>query len=304
MKKVIFGILLLPLTVGAQDKLSEANYRIYSVRQNKEVTLNDIVKDMDNYNVLLFGEEHNDSVTHYLEATLFSKLYDRYKNQLALSMEMFNRDAQVVMDEYLQGAIKEKHLKKDANVWSNYGDYRPMVEFAKEHKLDVVCANAPSRYTNLAGRKGQDALKELPKAAKQYFAPLPYKVATGGYYEKLMGVMHIPKDSTGKRNPTAFMGGFDLITAQSLWDATMAYSIAQYYKKHKKNKIMQVNGKFHSDEGFAIATQLSNYNKKIKRLIISTASDEAFPAIKWEDYTQNGDYIIITDPKVPRTYAN
>ncbi len=306
MKKAIIALLILPFLSKAQDKLTEANYRVYSVKQAKEVSLNDIVKDMDNYNVLLFGEEHNDSVTHYLEATLFTMLHKRFKENLALSMEMFTRDVQAVMDEYLQGAIKEKHLKKDANVWSNYRDYRPMVEYAKANKLDVICANAPSRYTNLAGRKGQDALKELPKTSRQYFAPVPYKVATGDYYEKLLGVMHIPKtDSTGKKqDPAIFMGGFDLITAQSLWDATMAYSIAGYYKKHKKNKIMQVNGRFHSDEGFAIAGQLKNYNKKIKHLIISTSNDEDFPNIKWADYTKYGDYIIITDPKVPKTYSN
>jgi hypothetical protein len=67
---------------------------------------------------------------------------------------------------------------------------------------------------------------------------------------------------------------------------------------------MHVNGKVHSDEGFAVVTQLYNYNSKIKPLIISTASDEAFPKVNWADYKQNGDYIIITDPKVPRTYTD
>ena len=99
------------------------------------------------------------------------------------------------------------------------------------------------------------------------------------------------------------MGNFDLVTAQSLWDATMAYSICSYYKKHKSNKIMQVNGRFHSDEGFAVAAQLANYNKKIKRLIISTGSDESFPKINWNELKKNGDYIIVTDPKVPKTYT-
>ena len=51
----------------AQVKLTEKNYRIYSTKLQKEVTLADIAKDMADYDVLFFGEEHNDSVTHYLE---------------------------------------------------------------------------------------------------------------------------------------------------------------------------------------------------------------------------------------------
>ena len=310
MKKFIVAFLLLPFTLCAQEKLTEHNYRIYSVKTGKEAALADIVADMSNYDVLFFGEEHNDSVTHFLEKSLLEDLYARYGSGLALSMEMFDRDAQPVMNEYLKGFIREKHFTKDARAWSNYRDYRPMVEFAREKGLDVVCANAPTRYTNLAGRKGQQALNELPEESKDFFAPLPYDTASGDYHDKLTG---LPKHAPGALSDTSrakapvlamSMGGFNLVTAQSLWDATMAYSISRYTKKNKGKKVMQVNGKFHSDERFAMVTQLHNYSPKIRSLVISTASDDAFPAVKWDDYKMNGDYIIITDPHVPRTYKD
>ncbi|MBK8848457.1 MAG: ChaN family lipoprotein [Bacteroidetes bacterium] len=129
------------------------------MKLNKEVTLNDIAEEMKNYNVLFFGEEHNDSVAHYLENKMLDMLHQKFSNQTTLSMEMFDRDVQTVMNEYLNGSIREKNFTKDARAWSNYKDYRPMVEFARNNKLDIVCANSPSRYTNLAGRKGQSALR-------------------------------------------------------------------------------------------------------------------------------------------------
>ena len=49
MKKLLLTFLLAPLALAAQDKLSENNYRIYSVKQAKEVTLNDIAEAMKNY---------------------------------------------------------------------------------------------------------------------------------------------------------------------------------------------------------------------------------------------------------------
>jgi uncharacterized iron-regulated protein len=309
-KALILSISLITFSLQAQDtakSLSPANYRLYSVKLGKEVSLQDIATEAKNYDVIFYGEEHNDSVSHYAEKMLLAALYDQYNKGITLSMEMFDRDVQGVMNEYLTGSIREKDFKKDARVWSNYKDYRPMVEFAKEKQLDVICANAPSRYTNLAGRKGEKALVVLPAESKKYFAPLPYDTATGKYYQKLQEMsghtMAPQQKDTGKAAmPVMMMPAFDLVVAQSLWDATMAYSISEYMKTHPSKKIMQVNGKFHSEEGFAVVEQLKKYNPKAKILIISSATDDTFPKIDWSQYKQFGDYILITDPKIPKTF--
>jgi len=310
MKKIILVLMLLPFFVTAQNKLSDSNYRIYSVKQGKQVTLKDLVADAASYDVVFYGEEHNDSVTHYLERKLLEMLYAQYGAQMTLSMEMFDRDVQPVMNEYLGGFIREKYFMKDARVWRNYRDYKPMIEFAKDKGMEVICANAPTRYTNLAGRKGELALMKIPEESKDFIAPLPYDTATGDYYKKLT---EVPKHTTDSLSDTAKnkkdsipampdMGAFDMVLSQSLWDATMAYSISCYLKKHKGQKVMQVNGRFHSDEGFAVVKQLHNYRPKVKTLIISTGTDENFPNIKWADHKKDGDYIIVTDPKVPKTF--
>lgn len=100
------------------------------------------------------------------------------------------------------------------------------------------------------------------------------------------------------------MMGFDLVVAQSLWDATMAYSISEYLKAHPAKKVMQVNGRFHSEQGFAVVAQLRKYSPKTKILIVSSASDDNFPNIDWSKYKDLGDYILITDPKVPKTFKD
>ncbi len=293
------------LALKSVAQVTEKNYKIYSVKENKEVSLTAIADAMKDYDVLFLGEEHNDSVAHFIESKMLELLYEKYKPNVALSLEMFDRDVQLVMDEYLGGYIREKNFVKDSRAWSNYKDYKPMIEFSLKNKINVVCANAPSRYTNLAGRKGQSALNDLSKQAKTYFAPLPYDTASGKYYEKLTGVTShtLPSDTAPKPPPMA-LGNFNFVTAQSLWDATMAYSIASYLKKNKDKKVLQVNGRFHSDEGFAIVTQLKKYNSKLKPLIVSMGSDDSFPNISWDDFKQLGDYIIITDPTVPKTFDN
>jgi uncharacterized iron-regulated protein len=293
-------IILCVMTLNADAQVSEQNYRIYSVKLAREVSVSDVVTDMSNYDVLFYGEEHNDSVTHYLEHKILAALHQKFAAGLALSMEMFERDVQPVMNEYLTSDIREKNFKKDARTWSNYKDYRPMVEFCKTNHLDIVCANAAGRYSNLAGRKGQKGLAALPEESKEYFAPLPYDTASGKYYEKLVGLF----DDGSKKKKQSTGESFSLIMAQSLWDATMAYSIFEYLQKHTGVKVFQLNGRFHSDEHFAAVTQLKKYNPALRCLVISSGSDEKFSNLDWKKHEHLGDYIIITDPKVPKTYKD
>lgn len=300
----------------AQNSLSEKNYRIISSKNLKETSIKDIVAEMKNYDVLFFGEEHNDSVTHYLQMEVFKELYNAYGNNTTLSMEMFETDCQLVLDEYLKGQIREKNFKKEARAWSNYRDYKPMIEFAKDKKLQVIAANAPARYVNMAARKGLLSLNELTPSAKAFLPPLPYDTMKGAYYEKFTSLMSdtrnvgitttttSTKDTAAKITPMPNMGPKFIVHSQSLWDASMAYSISKVFSKNKNAKVIQLNGRFHSDEGFGIVAQLKKYNPKLRVLIISSCeANEKFPEItNTADNIKEGDFMIYTDPAVPKTY--
>lgn len=289
------------------------SYKIYSGNIGQLVNTDKIVEDCANYDVIIFGEEHNDAVAHYLELLLFRKLHDYYEGKIALSLEMFDRDVQVILDEYLNGQISEKHFKKDARVWMNYDDYRSMVEFAKSSKIDVIAANAPMRYTNIARTRGQNALLMISEAAKSFLAPLPYDTATGEYREKLMKIQEVlvplitkkdtllPTDKMQTIIPPAMMV-FMINQGQSLWDATMAYAIYQYRENNEDKKVLHVNGKFHSDEYFGIVQQLKRYDPLLKILVISSFPNDQFPEVDFAEYTYLADYIIITDPSVAKSF--
>lgn len=293
--------------------LGEGDYVVYSVKVNETVTIDRIVEDFVDYDVIIFGEEHNDAVVHYLELLLFQELHDRYGNSLTLSLEMFDRDVQVILDEYLTGQITEKHFKRDARAWINYEDYRPLVEFAKTSKIGVIAANAPMRYTNIARTRGQDALLVISETAKSFLAPLPYDTATGEYREKLLKIQEVlepllikkdslmPSDKMQKKMPPAMMV-FKINQGQSLWDATMAYAIYQYRKHNKDKKVLHINGKFHSDEYFGVVEQLRRYDPELKILVISSFPDDQFPDVDFTEYIYLADYIIITDPSVVRSF--
>ena len=288
---VILLFLFTSVNLFAQDKI-EDHYKIYDTRTKQIITIDKIVQDCKDADVLFFGEEHNDSACHYMENAIFTALHKEFGEKLALSMEMFETDGQLALNEYLDGFIAESRMITDARAWSNYKDYRPMIEYAKANKIPVIAANPPRRYVNMVSRKGMRSLDSLGKESKKFLPPLPYDTLTGRYREKFADVM---KGSPGGGSPNIYY-------SQSLWDAGMSYSIYRYHKKHKDQKIFHCVGKFHCDEKLGTAAQLHNRNSKLVILNISSFSDASFNNPEWDKFSNLGDYIILTDPNLKKTF--
>jgi uncharacterized iron-regulated protein len=207
-------------------------------------------------------------------------------------MEMFETDNQLGLNEYLAGFINEDRLARDVRLWSNYKDYRPMIEYAKQNKIPVIAANSPRRYVNLVSRRGMKSLDSLSKDAKKFLPPLPYDTLTGLYREKFVEIM---KDGPGGNNPNVYY-------SQSLWDAGMSYSIYKFLKDNKHKKVFHCVGGFHCEEKLGPAAQLKMRNKKLKILNIASFSDTSFNNPDWEKFSYRGDYIILTDPDLKKTF--
>lgn len=284
-------LIYLPFLSIAQQNQAQ-HYKIYSTRQQKMIPVDNVIARLDSADVLFFGEEHNDSTCHVLEYLLFKGIAQKYPGKTALSMEMFETDCQEVMNEYLDSLIREKNFITEARAWHNYKDYRPLVEYAKAEKIPVLAANAPARYVNMVSRMGLSSLEKLDKTARSWLPPLPIDTATGAYYSKFLEIM----------GGHSTMGGMQMYQAQNVWDATMGWSIAQFCKKHHDYKILQVNGGFHSEEKLGAAAQLKKYAPKLRILNIACFSDDSFDNPDWSKYSKDNDYIILTDPKLPKTY--
>ena len=280
----------------SQDKI-ENHYKIYDTRIKQITTIDKIIADCSRANVIFFGEEHNDSICHYLEVEIFKALHKQYGDKIALSLEMFETDGQLCLNEYLAGQIDESRFSKDIRLWSNYKDYRPMIEYAKQNTIPVIAANPPRRYVSMVSKRGMKSLDSLSKEAKKFLPPLPYDTLSGRYREKFMEIM---KGSPGSGSPNIYY-------SQNLWDAGMSYSIYKNWKKNKDVKIFHCVGRFHSDEKLGTVAQLQKRKPKLQILNISCFSDPAFNnpdpmAIGWEKFKQLGDYIIITNPDVKKTF--
>jgi len=284
-------IILVLFFKTASSQLKSQHFKIYDSKAQRICTMEEAIESLSGKDIVFFGEEHNDPTGHLLELEILKMLHLRNGKKQVLSMEMFETDVQIVLDEYLHNLIREKNFLKEARSWANYQDYKPMVEYARVHGLAVIAANAPSRYTNLVSRKGLKGLDSLTKAAKSWLPPMPIDTASGRYYEnflKTMGSHQVP--------------GMQIYQAQNLWDKTMAWSIRTHLKKHQGAKIFQINGRFHSDEQLRAVAQLKKLKPSLKIGNISAFSDSTFKNPDWSKFSHLGDYVILTDPDLKRTY--
>lgn len=287
-------------------QVTPSPYRIYKP-DGQPSTLDDIVGALARVEVVFIGESHDDPGAHALQRDLLQAAHARYgtdtateKRQVVLSLEMFERDTQLVLDEYLAGLIPESQFLACSRPWNNYQrDYRPLVEFAKAHHLPVVAANPPRRYVNLVGREGRDALTRLSQPARAFLPPLPYGMASADYeakFRRLMAGMHGPAGGDGER-PAPNLSR--MLDAQSLWDAGMAHAIAETLAQVPRALVLHLNGRFHSEEGMGIPEHLASYRKGTRMLVVTVVADaddlETFDVAR---FGKLGDFVVLsTKPK-------
>lgn len=272
-----------------------ATYRIYTAK-GQPATLADIARAIDAADVAFLGEFHDDSVGHALQFEIYKAAVERHagKRPVVLSLEMFERDVQVVLDEYLKGLISEAHFMSSSRPWGNYKtDYRPLVELAKEKRLPVVAANAPRRYVNMVSRGGRGSLSGLSKEARKWLAPLPYNEASEAYSKKFKALMGSSAE--------AMMGIDNILSSQSLWDATMAYWISQALKKHDDALVIHLNGGFHTEQRLGTVEHLMKYRKKAKAVVVNLRYEKEFKTFDAAKYTDSGDFVVLTDAAQPRS---
>lgn len=288
-------VLILLVAVAQAFTQSPEKYAVYTGK-GEPSSVAEIVRALDGVEVVFLGELHDDAVGHAVQYEIFKQAVERYSpnRRVTLSLEMFETDVQIVLDEYLKGLITENHFLLSSRPWGNYKtDYRPLVELAKERKLDVVAANAPRRYVNMVSRGGRKSLDGLSKQARVWLAPLPYAEASEAYTKKFKSLMGSSAE--------ARMGLDNILSSQSLWDATMAYSVAGSLKKHKGSLVVHLNGGFHTENRLGTVEHFLKYRPNGKALVVTIKYVDDFRTFDKTKNADIGDYVILTDAKEPRS---
>ncbi len=327
---------------GAQQEPDYTDHFRVFTSEGEPASLEDIVRSMAGVDAVLIGESHSDPVGHWIEAELLRQALAQAApesepaRRVALSLEMFERDVQGIVDEYLQDLITEEQFKASSRPWKYYdADYRAMVELAKQAGIAVIAANAPRRYVNRVTRLGRDALNDLPPYGRSFLPPLPYPQPSGAYREEWLTLMaetpmerqcEVPVPDSAQRHaiadsqdvephqppaeeapparPPSHMASFmeNGIHAQALWDASMAYAVTTFLELNPGALVLHMVGGFHVENHTGIPEQVQHYRPGTRNLVVSMDTAEDFRSFEPQEHAGRGDFVILTDGSLDLDY--
>lgn len=259
MKTIALSMAMLCLGAGAANaaQFSDAG-------SGKELSAAQLAQRLQKYDVVFFGEFHDQSEIHQYELELLKAMYKAKGAKLALSMEMFEADNQSKLNNFLADTLSEEDFLAASRHWPNYGtDYAPLVNFAKEKKMPVIAANVP-RFLAAHVAKNNASTEGIAEQYQQWLPQHTY-APEGAYKDKFYAQMSSP-EAPMKMPPQRLAAVY---AAQCLKDDKMAESIAAFADAHQNMQILHINGCFHSDAHLGTAQKLEALRPELKVAVIT-----------------------------------
>lgn len=300
-----------PDTAVARHIASVSSYtphRVYKSGKKRFADFESMLAEVAQRDLVFLGEQHDDPGTHRLERAALEGIGRRRAN-VVLSLEMFERDAQAKLDDYLAGRTDEADFLKTSHPWPKYAtDYRPLVELAKAKGWPVIAANVPRRLASLVGRKGLIGVDSLP-AIDRAFIAAQLECPQDKYYKRFkatMGDMSGHGQKITKEEAAAMVRRF--YDAQCVKDETMGEAIANARAKYPDAVIVHVNGAFHSDFSMGTVDRAERRMPSARSAVLSFVPVENLDTADGKKIRKQGDFIVFTlkpptPPKAPAPAA-
>lgn len=263
----------------------------------QEVTVEDLAARFASRDVIFLGEEHDNTAGHAFQLAAIQALAARAEGRpIVISMEMFERDVQAAVDDYLAGRIDEATFLEHSRPWGNYAEhYRPIIEWAKANRVPVLAANAPRNDARRVAFRGLEGLTDRRHVARKTTAP------DDRYLELFKATMD---GHVGVGNDEAMRA---MYVSQCLKDDTMAEAIADYLAARPWTRplVIHLCGKFHSDYGLGTVVRLLERRPLVQIGVVSMISS-ATPSLEVGlEERQRGHFVAVVpeEPKASTSLA-
>ncbi len=295
----------LPLASNKFSNLYQHRW-INSSHPETVLNINEVVQYLKDYDVVFFGELHGHPAVHLAQMQLLEAMVQA-DPALTLSMEQFERDTQNYIDDYLAGKIGEKYLTSKGRAWENYPtSYRPLVEFARQHHLAVIAANAPKRDVLCVGRLGLEYLDTLSDENRQHIAQ-DIDISEGAYHDHYMSFItnNASHGSASDTNMSDMMKKMaeQSYAAQVVRDETMAESIARHINDNPQQRVLHLTGVFHSSQFLGTVERLKKRNAALKIAVIETVPIDNNDTGSISDELDNANILLLVSA-LPAEFIN
>jgi len=253
--------------------------RTYDLRTGRETTVDALAKEVCDLDVVFLGEAHGNPHGHRLQLETIQHLHALRGRDMAISMEMVERDQQEALDLYLRRRTSEAAflaaLKSDKRSASFFKHYKPIFDYASTYQLPVIAANVPRPLAARVWKEGLDAV------LGERYMPAATSAPKDAYWDEFKkAFVGEDDDEHGHGHGTGFTEEqlYRYYQAQCVKDDAMAESIADFIKAERKQGrsplVVHLCGAFHSDHGRGTVARLRERLPGVRLAVISTKTSQ------------------------------
>jgi uncharacterized iron-regulated protein len=295
-----------PATAPAAAQVAAATthyaaHRVYDARRDRITDFEGMVATLATYDVVFLGEQHDDPRTHQLQAAVLEGIARRRAGPVALALEMFERDVQGRVDDYLAGRLSEGEFLAGARPWPRYAtDYRPMVEFARQRGWPVIAGNVPRRHASTVARRGIAAIDSLD-ATERAFVAAELACPRDEYWRRFRETMGDMSGHGMQLSPEQLEATvWRMYESQCVKDETMGESIARA-RSATGALVVHANGAFHSDHRLGTVPRAARRLPGARIAVVSFVPVTDLDRVDGRSRRSLGDFVVFTlaTPKAP-----
>ncbi|MFN3531859.1 MAG: ChaN family lipoprotein [Candidatus Brocadia sp.] len=196
--------------------------------------------------VLYVGETHANKAAHQVQLKVLNACYEKFGSNIAIGMEMFTRQYQPFLDQWIAGEIDEQKFLEETQwdkEWGyDYTLYKEILDFAREKKIPVIALNAPREVVKMVSKKGLKGLSDEEKRQ------LP-EIDTTDFFHRVYLERAVREHMVDR---SADLEKYNDV--QCLWEEYMAQTIANYLSswEGKDKKFLTFAGNGHIIYDFGI----------------------------------------------------
>jgi len=257
MRNILIFIAVVSLFTACTDKNStflthdlEKKEGLYSIKQAKNINMQELVKEVEHYPIIFVGDHHNTQKTHKFFESFINELAKKgYK--LNLVNEWFTLEQNAILKDYTNNKFDTNTLKEKVN-WDKFSKFKweyvaILYEAIKKNGGQLYGMNIQKESREKISLKQFD---KMSKKEKDFYDSLDlsvtaHKQLVGPYLEHCKQMKSISTEPCLNR----------MYRVQVAWDTYMAQNIAKLSKeliKSKKDKLLVFVGALHIEQNVGI----------------------------------------------------
>lgn len=237
---------------------------IIDTRSLATVTVDQIVSDVRDSDIVFVGEFHGNAGHHGSQLSVIRGLHES-GDRVAIGLEMFPASSQRLLDDWIAGTIPERDFARAfGENWTGglWPEYRPIFLYARENRIRMVGLNIDR---GIVRKVSQGGIETIPSESDPRYRSVSCDPVER--YRKELEAL-----TAGHVTPYAFVR---FCQAQMLWDSAMAWALIDFAAANPGVTTVVLSGFFHSWK-YGIPERIDRQSSLSFRVILPSGEKTPF----------------------------